>query len=90
MREHFRVRVGFEFVPRRKQFLFERVIIFDDAVVDDGDFAGTVEMRMGIFVRRDAMRGPARVRDAEAAGDRLGFQQPRDALVNLAELLADD
>ena len=76
--------------PAASKFLFERVVIFDDAVVDDGDFAGLIEVRMGIFVRRRAVRGPARVADAEIAGDRVGFQKAREALVDLALFLADE
>ena len=75
MRENFGVGIGFESVAGAEQFLFERVVVFDDAVVDDGDFAGLVKMRMGIFVRRNAVRGPARVADAEIAGGGFGFQQ---------------
>ena len=55
------------------ELLLEAVVIFDDAVVDDGDFAGLVEVRMGIFVRGRAVRGPARVADAEDAGG--GFRR---------------
>jgi len=50
MREHFGVRVGFESVAGGEKFFLERVIIFDDAVVDDGDFFGLIKMRMTIFV----------------------------------------
>ena len=84
MREHFGVSVGFELVPGTNQFLLERVVIFNDAVVDDGDFAGRVEVRMAIGVRRNAVRGPARVRDAEVAGGGFGFQDAGDAVVNPA------
>ncbi len=89
MRKDFGVGVGLECVSGAKQFLFQRVVIFDDAVVDDGDLAGLVEVRMGIFVRRRAVRGPARVADADGSGDRLGFQQAREALVDFALFLAD-
>ena len=77
MREHFGVGVGLELVSGREQLLLERVVIFDDAVVDDGDFAGLIEMRMGILVGRRAVRGPARVADAEVAGDRFGLSAAR-------------
>ena len=90
MREHLGVGVGFELVAGGEQLLFERVVIFDDAVVDDGDFAGLIELRMGIFVRRRAVRGPARVADAEVARDRFGFQQAREALADLALFLAHE
>ena len=89
MREHFGVGVGFELVPGAEQFLFERVVIFNDAVVDDGDFAGRIKVRMAIFVGRNAVRGPARVGDAEAAGGGFGFQNAGEALVNPALFLAE-
>jgi len=89
MREHFGVGVGFELVSSAEQPLLERVVIFDDAVVDDGDFAGGVKMRMAVGVGRNAVRGPACVRDAEAAGSGFGFQDAGDALVNPALFLAE-
>ena len=90
MRQHLGVGAGFEFVAGGEQFLFERVVIFDDAVVDDGDPAGLVEVRMGIDVRRRAVRGPAGVADAEIARDRFGFQQAGEAFVDFALFLADE
>ena len=90
MRQHFRVCVGFEFVSRRYEPLFQLVVIFNHAVVDDGDFSRLVKVRMRIFVGRNSVRGPACVRDAKISGDGLRFQQPRDALVNLAELFSDN
>ena len=43
-------------------------IVLDDAVVDDGDGAVAAEVRVGVAVGGAAVRGPARVADAEAAG----------------------
>ena len=88
MRQHLGIGAGPEFVSGLEQFLFERVVIFDDAIVDDGDFAGLIEMRMGIFVRRRPMRGPAGMSDAEGSGGWVGFQQRREAFVNPAPFLA--
>ena len=68
--------------------MFERVEIFNDAVVDDGDFAGLIEMWVGIFIRRNSVRGPARVADAEISGDRLGFQQARETVIDFPLFLA--
>ena len=90
MREHLGVGVGFEFVAGGEQFLFERVVIFDDAIVNDGDFAGLIEVRMGIFVRGRAVRGPARVADAEISLDRFGFQKARKAFADFAHFLANE
>ena len=39
-------------------------VILDDAVVDDGDPAGAVHVRMGVELGRRAVRGPAGVGDA--------------------------
>ena len=87
MREHFCVRVRFKLMVGANQFLFQRVVVFNDAVVDDGDFAGRVEVRMTVGVRRNAVCGPARVGDAEAAGGGFGFQHARDTFVNFAFFL---
>jgi hypothetical protein len=83
------VSVGAEGVAGLELAFLEAVVIFDDAVVDDGDFAGLVEVRMGIFIGGRAVGGPAGVADAEAAGDGLNLEKPGQALVNLALLLAD-
>ena len=39
-------------------------VVFDDAVVDDGELAFFIGMRMGVAFAGDAVRGPACVRDA--------------------------
>ncbi len=77
MRQHLGVGGGAEFVAGLEQPLLERVVIFNDAVVDDGDFAGLVQVRMGILIGRRAVGGPARVADAEVARDRFGLQTRR-------------
>ena len=65
MREHFGVGAGLELVPGLEQALLELIVVLDDAVVNDGDLAGLVEVRMGVFVGRRAVGGPARVGDAD-------------------------
>ena len=47
------------------EFIFERLIIFDHAIVDQRELAAGVEMRMRILVGDFAVRRPARVADAE-------------------------
>ena len=89
MRQHFGVGVGTERVAGLEQLLFESVVIFDDAVVDDGDSAGLIEVRMRIFVRRRPMRGPARVADAEISRDRFGFQKLCETFADFSLFLAD-
>src|ERR1017187_999473 len=90
MREHFGVGVGFEFVAGLEQFLFERVVILNDTIVDDGNPAGLVELGMGIFVRGRTVRGPTRVADAEISLDRFGFQKPGESLADFALFLANE
>ncbi len=82
MREHLRVCVGFESVSSGEKFVFERVVIFNDAVVNDGDFTGLVKMWMTIFVGRNPMRRPARMSDADISRDGFGLQ-------NLCKTFAD-
>ena len=51
------------------EFLLEFQVIFDDAVVHDDDLALAVAMRMGVFFRGAAVRGPAGVAQAVDAID---------------------
>ena len=72
MGDHFCVGVGGELAPLRLQPRAQLAVVLDDAVVDHGDAAGGVRMRVGLA--RLAMRRPARVPDAcraahRAAGD---------------------
>ena len=53
------------------QLIFQRLVIFDHAVVDERQFPARVEMRMGVLIGRFAVGGPAGVADAESAGRRL-------------------
>ncbi len=46
------------------ELLLEFQVVFDDAVVDDNDFALAVAVGVRIFLGRPAMRGPARVAQA--------------------------
>ena len=45
--------------------------VLDDAVVDDGDLAGGVAVRVGVAVGGPAVGGPAGVAQAGGAGQRL-------------------
>jgi len=51
--------------------LFDLVVVLDDAVVDDGDLARLIEVRMRILVARWPVSRPARVADADVAGGGL-------------------
>src|ERR1700719_990240 len=64
MRHDLGIGLGDELMPFLFEFLLELQVIFDDAIVHNDDFALTVAMRMGIFLCRPAMRGPARVSEA--------------------------
>src|SRR5271165_5338520 len=65
--------VGFrrELVAFFDQLLFEREVVFDNAVVDNDDLAGAVAMRVRILFRGTAVRCPAGVADAIGAVERL-------------------
>ena len=56
----------------------ERVVVLDDAVVDDGDVARTVDVGMCVRVGRLAVRRPARVPDARPRRIRFGEVQVVD------------
>ena len=71
LHKHFRVGVALELHTLSLQLRLDVGIILDDAVVDDGQIAGAGIVGMGVACRRFAMRGPARVGDADAAGDVL-------------------
>ena len=53
--------------PSACELPLEGGVVLDDAVVDDGDLAVAADVRMGIAVVGRAVRGPARVADADAA-----------------------
>jgi hypothetical protein len=67
VRHHFGIGLRFETVADRAQFVAQRLVVLDDAVVHQRD--GLVrEVRVGVDGVRLAVRGPARVRDADVAG----------------------
>ena len=63
---HLRVRVGGEADPLAHQVLLELHVVFDDAVVDDGDPAVLADVGMGVDVVGLPVGGPAGVADAQA------------------------
>ena len=64
--------------------------IFDDAVVHEGDVAGTVDVGMGVGGRRRAMCGPAGVRDPGRAGQGFAIEVITQALDPPRELANDE
>ena len=65
-----RVRRRYELIAAGGEFLAQSRVILDDAVVDNRN-ALTGNVRVGIGCRRHAVRRPPRVRDADAAEDRV-------------------
>src|SRR2546425_1200102 len=78
--EHFRVRLGLEGVALAAQPLLDLEVVLEDPVVDDDERARAVRVGMRVLVGRTAVRGPARVTDADVAGHRTLAQ---DALERL-------
>ena len=76
------VGVGGKGVAIAGQVAAELAVVLDDAVVDDGDAAGAVQVRVGVLVGGGAVRGPARVGDARGACEVCGLAavgEDRDA-----------
>jgi hypothetical protein len=71
VRDDLGVGLGDELVALRGELALEFEIIFDDAVVDDDDAAGAVAVRVRVLFGGAAVRGPARVADAECAVERM-------------------
>ena len=86
--EDFGVGLGSEGVAFGDQLFLELLVILNDAVVDKGDLAGLIEMRMGIRVRGRPMRGPAGVANAGVALGRLLGEEGGE-IVDAAALFAE-
>ena len=87
--QHFGVGGRVKFMPGLEHDLLERLVILNDPVVDDGDAPGLVEVRMGIFIGRRPVGGPAGVAHAKVAGDFLPGHHLAQAFVNLPLALDD-
>jgi hypothetical protein len=61
----------------------QRLVVLDDAVVDDRDPTGRVHVRVGVAVGRLAVGRPAGVPDAGPGRQRLGLERV-DELLELA------
>ena len=68
LRHRLGVGLRIEDLALRLELVPQLGMVFDDAVVHDSDASGAV--RMGVVVRRRAMRGPAGVTDARSACQR--------------------
>jgi hypothetical protein len=71
-----------EGVPPGLQPVAERLEVLDDPVVDHGDPARAVDLRMGVHVVRPAVRGPARMGEP----DRRVGRAVRDGGAQVAQL----
>ena len=78
--QHLGVGLREETVALALEAVPEGGVVLDDAVVDQGDLAGLVQVGMGVDVAGQAMRGPAGVADAERPGDRVRLERLRQAL----------
>ena len=75
VRHHFGIRFAAELVALIDEHFFQFQIVFNDPVMHNGNFTLFIKMRMGVYVRRLAMGGPARMRNAGGAGHSL-FRYP--------------
>ena len=67
MDDDLRVRLTMEPEPLGLQHLAQLHEVFDDAVLHDGELAVVAHVRMGVRLRRRAVRGPARMAEANIA-----------------------
>ena len=95
MGDYLRVCFGYEHAALRLQLSAQLLVVLDDAVVDDCDMPFHVRVRMGVDVVWFAVGCPARVTDADGAGQgirchprgkvrqpSLRLAQPNDAAVH--------
>ncbi len=87
MGEHFGVRLRDKGVAFGDEAFLEELVVFDDAVVDEGNFAGLVQVRVRVLVGGRTVRGPARVADTGGALGGL-LADERGQIVDAAGLLA--
>ena len=94
LRDDLRVRLRAEGDARGDEEALELDVVFDDAVVHDGDPLVLAQMRVGVDVVRLAVRGPARVPHAHRAAkapaavrQRLQHLQPALGLADLQPLV---
>ena len=78
MRQHLGVGVAGQRVPTVREELFERLVVLDDAVVNDRDFSLAARVRVGVSVAWGPVCRPTGVSDAHGAGgnvlSHMGFK----------------
>ena len=67
--DYLSVGLGHEGVPRRPEAVTELHVVLNDAVVDDRDLAGAVDVRVRVYLRGGAVRCPTSVADPGGATD---------------------
>src|SRR5690606_40919330 len=75
MNQYFSVCFAEKRVALASEVLAQRGIVFDDAVMDDGHFLGSGEVRVGIGVIGFTVGGPARMSDPDSAVEAAGCQR---------------
>ena len=70
MSDDFGIRFGTKFVSFRDELMLQLEIVLDNSIVDDDDFTRAIAVRMRIFFRGTAVRGPACVPKPVHALDR--------------------
>ncbi len=89
VREGLRVGLGAQLVSALRQPIAQLLEVLDDAVVDDRDVAGAVDVWMGIQVVRAAVGRPAGVSEADGRRGRR-IQERRAKVAQLAGSLLDE
>src|SRR5262249_56820205 len=84
-RDHPGLGFGTKATPRQRWRLARVAVARQDGVVDEGEPARAVEMRMRVLLGHTAVRGPARVPDADRARG-----QVRRSLADLADAALED
>ena len=74
VRNHLGIGFRVESIAQSRQFNAQGLVIFDDAVVHDGD-AALRDMRVRVFRGGHAVSGPASVGDADRSVQRLGIER---------------
>ena len=82
MRQHLGIGIRFEGMAGFEQSVLEPLVVLDHSVVDQGDLAGLIQVRVGVFVGRGSVSSPAGVSNAQLAGDRLLLQERGQAFIN--------
>ncbi len=76
MRKDFGIGLALENVTEADQPSTQRSVVFDDAVMNDGDLSGAVHMRVRVGVRGTPVGCPARVAHADRPGEAFAVAQP--------------